>query len=156
MRNRTKKEFSDYNNYHDRGFLKWVTAFALDELTSSIDENHAEAIKTIPLLPQMSIQEINAVLTTAFLKTKAVSIQLNGQDTWGRPLESIEGFFSGQFYEDTLLIGDTLILCEDIRHIQLVEQKKWSSFDVFASQETEDYQDDYQEADFSQDWYEEG
>lgn len=42
---RTKKEFEDYNEYHDRGFMKWVTAFAMDELTKGITLNHREAMK---------------------------------------------------------------------------------------------------------------
>ncbi|KAF1297492.1 hypothetical protein BAU15_07190 [Enterococcus sp. JM4C] len=151
-RNRTKKEFSEYNDYHDRGFLKWVTAFALDELASSIEKNHAEATKNIPLLPRMSLEEINDVLTLAFLKTKAVSIQLNKRDEFGRPLESIEGFFSGQFQEESLLIDETAIFWEDIRHIQLIETKKWSDFDVFESDEA----NNYQEPDVDQEWLEEG
>ena len=35
---RTKKEFTPYNEYHDRPFeLKWATAFALGELQEGIE-----------------------------------------------------------------------------------------------------------------------
>ena len=34
---RTKKEFHEYNDYHDRPFgLKWGTDFAMEELMTSI------------------------------------------------------------------------------------------------------------------------
>ena len=150
-KNRTKKEFSDYNDYHDRGFLKWVTAFAMEELTSSIEKNHEDATKIIPLLPQMTQQEISDVLKLAFLKTKAVSVQLNKKDALGRPMESIDGFFSGNFHDEELMIDDISIFWEDIRHIQLVETKKWSSFDIFK--ENESVGDSEQR--FSQTWLEE-
>lgn len=149
--NRTKKEFSDYNDYHDRGFLKWVTAFAMEELTSGIDKNHAEATKNVSLLPQMSQQEISDVLKHAFLKTKAVSVQLNKKDSLGRPMESIDGFFSGNFHEEELLIDDNAILWEDIRHVQLIETIKWSSLDIFKGDGTKDDS----ELIFPQNWLEE-
>lgn len=32
-RKRTDKVFEDYNDYHDRGMVKWVTAYAMDGAT---------------------------------------------------------------------------------------------------------------------------
>jgi hypothetical protein len=56
-RKRTDKVFEDYNDYHDRGMIKWVTAYAMDELVKSISAGKAEAVKDIPILPQMSPAE---------------------------------------------------------------------------------------------------
>lgn len=42
---RTKKEFTPYNEYVDRGMsLKWGTAFELGELTQAIDQGKKESI----------------------------------------------------------------------------------------------------------------
>ena len=36
LRIRTEKVFEEYNDYHDRGMVKWLTAFAMEELAKSI------------------------------------------------------------------------------------------------------------------------
>jgi hypothetical protein len=128
---RTKKEFEDYNEYHDRGFMKWVTAFTMDELTKGITLNHREAMKSIKLLPQMSEKEVNEVLSIAFMKHKPVRVQLNTKDHFGRAVECIEGYFLGQAYDNELVIGAQSVNWEEIRNIILIENKKWSEFDVF-------------------------
>ncbi len=51
-RNRTEKVFEEYNDYHDRGMVKWLTAFAMEELAKSISVGKEEAMKDIPILPQ--------------------------------------------------------------------------------------------------------
>ena len=53
-RRRTEKVFEAYNDYHDRGMVKWLTAFAMEELEQSISIGKEEAMKDIPILPQMS------------------------------------------------------------------------------------------------------
>ncbi|WP_242703965.1 hypothetical protein [Candidatus Enterococcus moelleringii] len=40
--------------------------FCLDELVKGIEKNRAEALKDIPILPQMSQQEIDEALTEAY------------------------------------------------------------------------------------------
>lgn len=65
---RTEKVFEEYNDYHDRGMIKWLTAFAMEELTKSISTGTEEALKDIPILPQMSSFEINEVLVEALKK----------------------------------------------------------------------------------------
>ena len=61
-RRRTDKVFEDYNDYHDRGMIKWVTAYAMDELVKSISAGKAEAMKDLPILPQMNPAEIDETL----------------------------------------------------------------------------------------------
>lgn len=132
---RTRKEFNEYNNYHDRGLMKWYTAFAMEELAKSIKTVEDDARKNIPLLPQMSEVEIDNVLSEALLKSKPVSIQLNDKDHLGRVTESIEGMFRGQVYDDELVVGDHSVKWEDIRNIKIIEEIKWSKVDVFKEDE---------------------
>ena len=105
-RKRTDKVFEDYNDYHDRGMIKWVTAYAMDELVKSISAGKAEAVKDIPILPQMSPAEIDETLAEALKKNRRLSVQLNQKDRFGRQTESIEGFFKGYCGEDEILIGE--------------------------------------------------
>ncbi|OTO09235.1 hypothetical protein A5882_003568 [Enterococcus sp. 4E1_DIV0656] len=132
MVRRTKKEFSEYNQYHDRPFpLKWGTAYAMDELVKGIKENEKNATKSIKSFDQMTREEIDDVLSEAFLKNKKVSIQLNTRDNMGRLLESIEGGFYGEAYEDYFVCENRKFKWEDIRHIHILDQDKWFKVSVF-------------------------
>ena len=133
-RKRTDKVFEDYNDYHDRGMIKWVTAYAMDELVKSISAGKAEALKDIPILPQLSPSEIDAALTEALKKNRRVSVQLNQKDRFGRQTESIEGFFKGYCGEDEILIGEEWLALDSIRNVQVLQADKWSSVAVFKQQ----------------------
>jgi len=133
-RRRTDKVFEDYNDYHDRGMIKWVTAYAMDELVKSISAGKAEALKDIPILPQLSPSEIDAALTEALKKNRRVSVQLNQKDSFGRQTESIEGFFKGYCGEDEILIGEEWLALDSIRNVQVLQADKWSSVTVFKQQ----------------------
>lgn len=130
MRKRTKKAFNDYNDYHDRGFMKWATAYAMDELVKGIDQNHREALQDIPLLPQMTEREIDDILSLSYFKDQPIKIQLNQKDTFGRPVEFVEGSFEGDFHGSHFIIEEEQIYWEDIRNVQLVEKNKWSDFSI--------------------------
>ncbi|MGG5331087.1 hypothetical protein IGI46_002225 [Enterococcus sp. AZ163] len=131
MVKRTEKKFTDYNDYHDRGFMKWVIAYAMDELVKGIEQNRMEALKDIPILPQMSQLEIDEALPEAYNFKKPVSIQLNRKDKFGRQTESVIGEFKGYLRDDELLIGDEWILWEDIRNIQVLYDEKWFKVELF-------------------------
>ncbi|NTK27711.1 hypothetical protein HQ648_10280 [Enterococcus faecium] len=123
---RTAKKFIDYNEYRDRPFgLKWGTAFAMEELVNGIKKNEEEARKQPLPKQQMTLQEIDSILTEAFLSRKAVIIQLNLKDEFGRLLDEVEGHFIGETYEDYFMIDHQPILWEDVRYIELKETKKW-------------------------------
>ena len=123
---RTAKKFIDYNEYRDRPFgLKWGTAFAMEELVNGIKKNEEEARKQPLPKQQMTLQEIDSILTEAFLSRKAVIIQLNLKDEFGRLLDEVEGHFIGEAYEDYFMIDQQTILWEDVRYIELKETKKW-------------------------------
>ena len=129
---RTRKEFSEYNEYHDRPFpLKWGTAFAMEELVKGIKDNEKNAIKSVKSFDQMAREDIDEILSEAFLKNKKVSIQLNTRDNMGRLLENIEGGFYGEAYEDYFVCEDRGIKWEDVRHIHIMDQDKWYEVSMF-------------------------
>lgn len=130
-RRRTDKVFEDYNDYHDRGMIKWVTAYAMDELVKSISVGKEEALKDIPILPQLIPAEIDEILAEALKKNRRVSIQLNQKDRFGRQTESIEGLFKGYCGEDEILIGEEWVPLDRVRNVQILYQDKWSRVAVF-------------------------
>jgi len=128
---RTRKHFIPYNEYEDRPFgLKWATAYAMDELVKGIHENHKDAAKVSLPLPEMSRSQIDAVLQEAWLKHYPVSIQLSLKDDFGRYLDQINGWFHGEANYFYFMIGSKKVLWEDVRHIQLVKEVKWSNIDL--------------------------
>lgn len=119
---RTKKEFTPYNDYEDRPFgLKWGTAFAVAELTQTIEKTRNLDLKIVNELPIMNRDEIDEVLQKAFLKSLIISIQLTERDDVGRLLDSIEGKFSGIADEECLYINDTAIEWSHIRNIKTIK-----------------------------------
>ena len=132
-RNRTEKVFEAYNDYQDRGMVKWVTAFAMEELAKSISAGKEEAMKDVPILPQMSPFEIDTALAESIQKNRLVSIQLNQKDRFGRQTESIVGHFRGYLAENKLLIDTDWILLESIRNVHILHEEKWSNVHVFTA-----------------------
>ncbi len=132
-RNRTEKVFEAYNDYHDRGMVKWLTAFAMEELAQSISIGKEEAMKDIPILPQMSSFEIDTALAESIQKNRLVSIQLNQKDRFGRQSESIVGQFRGYLADNKLLIDTQWILLESIRNVHILYEQKWSEIHVFTA-----------------------
>lgn len=131
---RTKKEFHEYNDYHDRPFgLKWVTAFAMEELMTNIHTNEEFAVKDNQPFEQMSQEEIDLLLVESFTYSKEVEIQLNSRDGFGRLVDNVTGFFLGEVSDDYLIIDNQKIFWEDIRHINIKNQKKWFEVDVFTN-----------------------
>ena len=132
-RNRTEKVFEAYNDYHDRGMVKWLTAFSMEELTRSISAGKEEALKDIPVLAQMNTTDIDEVLAEALLKNRPVSIQLNEKDQLGRQTEAIVGHFRGSLTGNKIFINDQWISLESIRNIQLLQEEKWFQIHVFKN-----------------------
>ena len=130
---RTEKVFEEYNDYHDRGMVKWVTAFAMEELAKSISAGKEEALKDTPILPQMSPFEIDTALAEALQKNRPVSIQLNQKDCLGRQTESIVGHFKGYLAGNKILINNRYLPLESIRNIQLFQEEKWFQILVFKN-----------------------
>lgn len=122
MRKRTKKVFTDYNDYKDRPFgLKWGTAFALAELTQMIDKNKTQALKVNEEFPIMDRKDQDQILQLAFLKSKLVSVQLDHRDENGHLFDSIEGPFVGMADQDYLYINDHALAWDSIRNIRIID-----------------------------------
>ena len=130
---RTEKVFEEYNDYHDRGMVKWVTAFAMEELAKSISAGKEEAMKDIPILPQMSPFEIDTALAESIQKKRLISVQLNQKDRFGRQTESIVGHFRGYLAENKLLIDTEWILLDSIRNVHILHEQKWSEIHVLTA-----------------------
>lgn len=121
MRQRTKKEFKDYNEYQDRPFgLKWGPAFALSELVQVITKAKSSALRKVDELPMMTRREIDTILQNAFLKSKEVSIQQSDRDSNGILQDSIQGKFMGLADEECLYIEDIAIAWDSIRNIKII------------------------------------
>ena len=73
---RTEKVFEAYNDYHDRGMVKWLTALLREELTRSISAGKKEARKDIPILAQMNITDIKEVLWEPLHENTTGTMQL--------------------------------------------------------------------------------
>lgn len=132
MVKRTKKEFRDYNDFRDRVFgLKWGTAYAMDDLMKGVRANEEYALKDNAAKKQMSREEIDLILSESFLKHKEVNIQMNIVDEFGRLLDIISGHFIGESYQDYFVLNDQVILWEDVRHIEIKQEKKWSDINMF-------------------------
>ena len=136
-RKRTEKVFEEYNDYQDRGMVKWATAFSMEELTRSISAGKEEALKDIPILAQMNASEIDEVLAESLQKNRPVSIQLNEKDHLGRQTESIVGHFRGYLTDNKLLIDNEWVLPESIRNVRILNDEKWSKTHVFSANSKE-------------------
>lgn len=119
-RKRTRKTFTNYNDYHDRPFgLKWGTAFALSELTKTINEGQIHATKEVIELPQMSREEMDLVLKHAFTKSCRISIQVNLRDENNNLIDTITGSFTGYSDHMYLYVENNVISWDVIRNISL-------------------------------------
>ena len=136
MVKRTKKTFTDYNQYRDRPFgLKWATAYAMDDLMKGVIENEAWATKEVVGLELMNREEIDTILLESFLYHKPITLQLNTKDEFGRFLDPVEGQFLGEAYEDYFVLNEQAIYWTDVRHISIKEDEKWFKIDYFQDEE---------------------
>ncbi|EGG55426.1 hypothetical protein HMPREF9520_02081 [Enterococcus faecalis TX1467] len=72
---RTKKEFTPYNEYHDRPFeLKWATAFALGELQEGIEASDEYSKRAFERLPQQTTEEIEEYLEQSLKNNQVLEI----------------------------------------------------------------------------------
>lgn len=133
----TDKVFEEYNDYHDRGMVKWVTAFAMEELTRSISTGKEEAMKDVPTFTQMNAFEIDEVLAEALKKKYPISVQLNKKDRFGRQTESIVGHFRGYLTGNKVLINNEWISLNSIRNVHILYEEKWFNVHVFTKNKKE-------------------
>ncbi|MGX7198921.1 hypothetical protein ACWOEH_03475 [Enterococcus nangangensis] len=125
MVNFSAKEFHDYNDYHDRGMMKWVTAYALDELVKGIQKNHQEAARTAPTQALMAPEEIDALLQLAFQTCQPLLVYCNTKDEFGRFVEPFVGYFYGEATAEKVKIAERWLPFATIRALKLLPKEKW-------------------------------
>lgn len=112
------------HEYHDRGMLKWQTAFAVSELSKSISDGRKNSLHEVMPKIQMSDAEIDLIMREAIMFDYVIAIQLNITDT-GKYREDIVGKYQGAdeygFYVDKQMIH-----AEDIRNVEILNNLKWS------------------------------
>lgn len=126
-RKNTKKNFRDYNDYHDRGMIKWGTAYAMGELVQVIGENRADAYKVNKRYGQLSPEAISEILSEALFTNKPIHVQLNQLDMMGRTEDTLNGYFEGRFDDDGMYLDERLIMWDEIRFIEIDTANKWSA-----------------------------
>lgn len=132
MVKQTKKEFKNYNDFHDRPFgLKWGTAYALDDLMKGVRANEEYALKSNAVKPLMTREKIDIVLSESFIKNREITIQLNIVDEFGRLIDEISGHFTGGSYQDYFVLNNQVVYWDDVRHIEFRQVRKWSDVNLF-------------------------
>ena len=130
MVRRTRKEFTPYNGYKDRSFnIKWATAFAMEELTQGIEQNHQVAIQVNKKYPQMTTREIDQILYQSFNRQIPVAIQVNESDKNGHIVNEICGYLTGETLPYGIRLNQQWIAWQSIRHIRLLPKQKWSQIE---------------------------
>jgi len=127
---RTRKHFEPYNDYVDRGMMKWQTAFALGELTEAMSQSKEEATRALARLPQQTAEQIDWLLDQSIKYNRLLDIQLNTLDELGRVKLHVQGTFRGFKNWHTVIIGNETIDYDDIRHIRSVDFTKWSDVET--------------------------
>ncbi|OJG58523.1 hypothetical protein RV07_GL002874 [Enterococcus malodoratus] len=95
--------------------------------------NEEYALKNNAAKPLLSREEIDIVLSESFLKRKEVTLQLNIVDEFGRLVDEISGYFSGEAYQDYFVFEDQKIDWQDVRNVSIVDNSKWYKVDMFKS-----------------------
>lgn len=113
--------------YNDRGRLKWA-GFYLSDHTEKIDTDIEQRANQNLTKEQMTSEEITAILNVAVLKRKTVCIQIEERDSEGYYPDDIIGKVNG-YDELGIFVGDHKVHYDEIRHIELYQEQKWSHFE---------------------------
>ncbi|WP_122646087.1 hypothetical protein [Enterococcus mediterraneensis] len=113
-------------DYEDRGIIKWK-GFYLSDHTAKLSALDQQRNRVILPKKKMTEQEINHVLTEARLKDKAIAIQLDVKKD-NAFQDDVVGKVNG-YDELGIFVGVEHVLYEEIRHVEIHVQKKWSSLD---------------------------
>ena len=112
-------------NYHDRGMVKWA-GFYLSEHTEQLSNQHRIEANRPKAKMQMDADEIGQILSEAQLKNKKVAIQIQEKDADGYYKSDIIGKIKG-FDDLGIYVGDEKVHFDEIRHIELSKELKWSN-----------------------------
>lgn len=118
------KYFEEYNFYHDRGIMKWQTAYSMEELTARIVFNHQKALEDFSNLKKTPTKEKEQLLKQALENHQRLSLQTTIRDEFGKRGALISTYFLGAIGERLFFSFGELTL-EEIYHLQLEENLRW-------------------------------
>ena len=116
--------------YRDRGMKKWA-GFILSEHT--LEQEKYEKKKRQVNLPksQMTPEEIYEVMQKAQLKNKRIAVQREAVDMEGNYYDDVVGLLKGADSRG-IYIEETRIDFDEIRHVELYFQSKWSDINDYS------------------------
>lgn len=110
--------------YRDLGMKKWA-GFILSEHTLE-QEKYEKAKKKVNLpKPQMSPEDIYTTMQQAQIKNKRIAVQREAVDIEGNYYDDVVGLLKGADSRG-IYIGNERIDFDEIRHVELLNHKKWS------------------------------
>ncbi len=118
------KIFEPYNAYVDRGMMKWMTAYSMEELAEGIIFNHQEALLNPTYLKETSVTEKEEILQKALEIKGPLLLQKVGQDKFGRYYLPETTYFLG-VDPPYLYFSTGTYKLEDIHHLHFIPAMKW-------------------------------
>lgn len=116
--------------YRDRGMKKWA-GFILSEHTLE-QEKYEKAKKKVNLpKPQMSPEDIYTTMQQAQIKNKRIAVQREAVDIEGNYYDDVVGLLKGADSRG-IYIGNERIDFDEIRHVELYFQSKWSDINDYS------------------------
>lgn len=116
-------------NYHDRGMVKWQ-GFQMPEQGEILAEQSFESKNQPVQKMQMDYDEIGHILSEARMYGKKVAVQIEEKDINNRYKPDVIGLVEG--HDDLgIWIGNTKVGYDEIRHVELVNDLKWSDMRRF-------------------------
>lgn len=109
-----------FRNYQDRGMKKWA-GFFLSDHRVKLHKDEVNRKIVYHKKPEMTEDEIGAVLLEAYGQHYQVEVQLKEVDSNGQLLPDIVGFVQGYQDSDTINIGKKPIKLDEINNAQLVK-----------------------------------
>jgi len=110
--------------YQDRGVIKY-NGFYLSDHTERLDKEK-ESKKVNPRKMQMDSDEIGIILTEAARSNLEVAIQKEERDLNGNYPDDISGKING-YDELGIFVSNQKVNYDEIRNIEIISFKKWSS-----------------------------
>lgn len=107
-----------FRNYQDRGMKKWA-GFFLSDHRVKLNKDEIKRKIVYHKKPEMTADEIGAVLLRAYSEHYAVEVQLKDIDADGQLSPDIVGFVEGYQDADTINIGKTAVKLDEINNAQL-------------------------------------
>ncbi len=109
-----------FRNYQDRGMKKWA-GFFLSDHRVKLNKDEVKRKIVYHKKPEMTADQIGAVLLKAFSQHYAVEVQLKDIDADGQFAPDIVGFVEGYQDAGTINIGHHAVKLDEINNAQLAQ-----------------------------------